>query len=1083
MVACEILHPFPNTIIRASAGTGKTFQLALRFLSLLHAGERADHVLAATFARKAAGEILERLLLRLADAARDPAELALLDAQIREQVDAGPLDRARCLELLRELISQLHRLRVGTLDSFFIQIAGSFSLDLGLPPRWGILEEVTDAALRDRAIQEVLADGSPAELAALLRLLSKGRLLSSVSGELLQTVQSIYGVYRETTPDAFTGTIPASWQCLPRHKRLDAAEIEVAIGEILAVTLPAHKTFANGVRGNIEAAQEEDWRTFLEKGLTKKILEGAEKFATKPIPEELIGPYRALIEHAKAVLVNQIADQTETTWRMLHRFHQSYHRLKLEARGIRFEDVTRLLSTAMGGLADSELSYRLDMQICQLLLDEFQDTSLAQWAVMRPFAELAAEDPSRSFFCVGDVKQAIYGWRGGVSELFAEVEQQLPDTQVLPLDQSYRSSKIIVETVNLVFGNLPANPVLTENFLPAAERWHKNFSPQSTARQLPGYAELMTAPRATDEEDQTAVTLNTAAELVARLHRESPELSIGVLTRRNAAVGRLIYQLRRTHLVDASEEGGNPLTDSAAVQLVMALLTLADHPGDTVSRYHLAHSPLGSLVGLTNPFSESQAGEVSSKVRADLLQQGYGRTVYHWVSGLAASCDERDLRRLMQLVELAYVYEHRATESTGDFLRTVLAHRVEDPTSAAVRVMNVHQSKGLQFDIVVLPELDLRLTPQPPAMLVGRPTPTAPINTVCRYIAKPLFPLVPAELAQVTQEQQQQAVGEGVCWFYVAMTRAVHALHLLVSPGKENENSLPKTFAGVLRSTLSDGALVLEPSKVIWQLGDENWRASREKSGDVQSSHAARSADKAPPEPPVIRLATSDAQRRRRFVRESPSSLEGGRKLPAERLLQWGTSAAAARGLLIHAWFEQIEWLDDGPPDEALLQRVAQQNEHADLDIARERQHFDELLSDPKIAGCLSRSAYSVLTAPQLWPADIAALVTDPATTARVQNERRFMVRDGARLLNGMIDRLVLFSQAGKIVAAEILDYKTDALNPRDEQAILEKLEYYRPQQAAYRDAVAQTYKLTPTAVSVRVLFLTPRRILAIPPA
>ena len=66
--------------------------------------------------------------------------------------------------------------------------------------------------------------------------------------------------------------------------------------------------------------------------------------------------------------------------------------------------------------------------------------------------------------------------------------------------------------------------------------------------------------------------------------------------RKNDSVARLIYELRQLD-VPASEEGGNPLTDSAAVNVVLSALRLADHPGDTVARFHLANSPLGPALG------------------------------------------------------------------------------------------------------------------------------------------------------------------------------------------------------------------------------------------------------------------------------------------------------------------------------------------------------------------------------------------------------------------------------------------------------------------------------------------------------
>ena len=71
------------------------------------------------------------------------------------------------------------------------------------------------------------------------------------------------------------------------------------------------------------------------------------------------------------------------------------------------------------------MAYRLDARVAHLLLDEFQDTSPPQWRVLRPFARQVVDGGRRqSFFCVGDVKQAIYGWRGGVAEIFEAIDRR-----------------------------------------------------------------------------------------------------------------------------------------------------------------------------------------------------------------------------------------------------------------------------------------------------------------------------------------------------------------------------------------------------------------------------------------------------------------------------------------------------------------------------------------------------------------------------------------------------------------------------------------------------------------------------------
>ena len=108
-------------LIRASAGTGKTFRLSSEYVRLLRSSP-VDRILAVTFTRKAAGEILERILLRLAKATVDDRERRLL----ADYVGDPPLDRDECLALLATVTRQLHRLRIGTLDGLFSRLAASF---------------------------------------------------------------------------------------------------------------------------------------------------------------------------------------------------------------------------------------------------------------------------------------------------------------------------------------------------------------------------------------------------------------------------------------------------------------------------------------------------------------------------------------------------------------------------------------------------------------------------------------------------------------------------------------------------------------------------------------------------------------------------------------------------------------------------------------------------------------------------------------------------------------------------------------------------------------------------------------------
>ena len=157
-----------HILISASAGTGKTFQLSNRYLGLLQRGVMPDQILATTFTRKAAGEILDRVMVRLAEAALDAGKRR----ELGRWLPAAELSATRCQDMLWQMLRQLHRLRVSTLDAFFAQLAGSFSLELGLPPGWRIVDELQERYLRSEAIQRTLQGDSTREVQRLVQLMA-----------------------------------------------------------------------------------------------------------------------------------------------------------------------------------------------------------------------------------------------------------------------------------------------------------------------------------------------------------------------------------------------------------------------------------------------------------------------------------------------------------------------------------------------------------------------------------------------------------------------------------------------------------------------------------------------------------------------------------------------------------------------------------------------------------------------------------------------------------------------------------------------------------------------------------------------
>jgi ATP-dependent exoDNAse (exonuclease V) beta subunit len=295
------------------------------------------------------------------------------------------------------------------------------------------------------------------------------------------------------------------------------------------------------------------------------------------------------------------------------------------------------------------------------------------------------------------------------------------------------------------------------------------------------------------------------------------------------------------------------------------------------------------------------------------------------------------------------------------------------------------------------------------------------------------------------------------------MTRAIHAMHMIVAPSKGNERTIPSTYAGLLRAVLTDGKPTA-PTTGLYEHGDPRWFTKTKPRGEtVAASGTERD------QPLVIRLAESPARAMRGLERRSPSQLEGGPLVNLTHRLRLDESTRFDRGTLLHAWFQQIEWLDDGKPEDALLRSIAAGPEFRGLDVEALLKEFYAVLEKPAIRAVLSRSTYR--QPPQAGDA-CAVHATGSGKRWQVWRERPFAVRDGDAILNGKIDRLVMLYDGDQIVAADVVDYKTDTLPAGKPRAVDARAEIYRPQLEAYRRATSKLCRLAPDRISARLLFV-----------
>lgn len=1086
-------HPpaLTHEAILASAGSGKTHALVTRYLQLLARGEAPERIIALTFTRKAAGEFFDKILQRLAGAAVDEAARARLAADVGR---AG-LEREEVVAWLRRMIEALPRLTLGTLDSFFIRMVSAFALEFGLGGPFTLLEGDDIARAREELCRG-LFQGMPADrrgeqddFIEAFQLATYGVEEKSLHRAFDSFVEAHHHAWMQDPVPEKWGRPTAVWPQLPWYLQTTAGDPQ-ALRETFAAALEvttlsdAQKRklldVATKLSAHVPGTETSKTHSYLQSNILPS-LDGLRRGRAQFKVQKMLTLEGAACEALTALIGRLLAGEADVVLRRTRGLaallgdYESQHEAGVRREGrLTFDDVKFLLARGGpggDGLARLAVDARLDARYDHWLIDEFQDTSLLQWEVLRPLVEEVLEDPEgrRTYFQVGDEKQSIYRWRGGEPALGRHIIEryQLPTR---PLTESRRSAPPVMDLVNAVFGDAGAMRSVVP---PAtAARWEAGWVAHTTFhRTRPGFAALV-RPGAMVRGDEGAADEGAAdegaaemggdalsggrdreaeggagfdgeLEVVAAVLREilplERGLSVAILLRGNTEVADAVAFLRRqADLPPVVSETDAPVAvDNPLTLALLSLLRVAAHPGDTMAWEHVMMTP---LAGVWAP-EEATRGRLVRQTLQEVWSDGLEAWVRRWLERLEpvlAADDAFSRLRGEQLADLAREFDAGGSRDLDAFLRAAETSVARERAwSDAVQVMTIHKSKGLDFDVVFLPRLAGKSLADDSRQLLLR---SRGDDFETRWVLRrPPSILVAADdvLREAREADQAAQAYEGLCVLYVAMTRARHAVYLI---GAEKAGAGSARHAAMLVEQALGGQEPADPLVADgrewacgWSAGDPRWFEAMPVGGG--SGAAAVS-------PAAAAVFVPSGPGRRRRPRLTPSGRET-HVLTADQVFSAGATPARELGVLVHALFERI----DDPDDPSGAESWWSSTHPEPADWQREAwQQVTACLDDPDLRVLMRRSPDA-----GLW------------------REKRFEVILDGEWVTGTFDRVMVGPDR-----AVIVDFKTDQV--ADEAAARDRAAGYRPQLDLYRRVLARLTGLDPAAIRTVLVFTRLRR-------
>lgn len=648
--------------LKASAGSGKTFALSVRFLALLFKGANPSEILTLTFTKKATAEMKERILDYLKILQQENLENEKEKSQniLKELEEKYHLDPS----LVRNSAQKIYQrflnaeIRISTIDAFFQSILRKFCWFVGLSANFEVNE---DTKVHQRQLNE--------------------GFLSALNNEQLEELSVFITQclsYDNYTSDSILERLrflKNKLYLFDPNKKEPAFDEEGFLEKLRSLNeqIQSIETASDRAKTAIKC---DSFRGFLNSSLTW--LEKKSEYQSFKKLKSEIPTLESECKEIENDLKRYYEAKETAIFKKFPKFIQLYSNATSKIQALDFDAIKDKVHALLNGYEEmpAEFFYfRLDSKIAHILIDEFQDTSLNDYKILAPFideikAGIGQAKWHRSVFFVGDVKQSIYAFRGSFSSLFESVSKDFYHDN---LQFNHRSSPLIINYVNTIFKKAYQNS-------PTAYLEQKYPKASSNKHVRDGYVKVSLV--ADERELLLDQVLQEAKNLLE--HRIEPKDITILCATNDDALEIKNYLQENLSTIRPSTESSAKLSQFVESKIIKNALkyALAEEPYKPFYKHSVLklagylHDDAIALAGF-NPKKESVAGFVWKVME---LFELYGECAQICLE-LAVGC-----------------------EDANEFLEKLEAKEIASFKIEGAQIMTIHKSKGMQFPYVIVCE-------------------------------------------------------------------------------------------------------------------------------------------------------------------------------------------------------------------------------------------------------------------------------------------------------------------------------------------------------------------------------------------